>query len=124
MAENEETEQVVEPLMDIGEFSDGFHTFNELYRHRLALFAMLANSWRDSAWKSEKHDDGSMYDDWFIAGIETPCGPITYHAPLSAWDMFQVKELGSAPQWDGHTPDDVVKRLNQWVMKELVEDSV
>lgn len=45
---------------DIGEFSDGFHTFNSLYHQRLILFAALVNTfhcildildyrnWRDS----------------------------------------------------------------------------
>jgi len=29
---------------DIGEFSDGYHTFNSLYRQRLILFAALVNT--------------------------------------------------------------------------------
>ena len=43
---------------DIGEFSDGFHTFNSLYHQRLILFAALVNTFPTLAWKSHKHSDG------------------------------------------------------------------
>jgi len=97
-----------------GNTSDGFHTFNELYHHRCVLFSVICNQYKALAWKSRKHDDGTMYDGMFIVGIETPFGQCTYHYENENWDMFDVKVLENAPKWDGHTPDDVLKRLSIW----------
>ena len=91
---------------EIGETSDGYHTFNELYEHRHLLFAQLVQ------WKSKKHSDGTMFDGWFIAGINKEKGKqITYHIPMRLWDSFKCEELENAPEWDGHTPNDVIERL-------------
>ena len=94
-----------------GETSDGYHTFNELYEHRHALFIALAKAHPDKAWKSWEHDDGSLYEGWFIAGIETPEGQVTYHLPARLWDAFKGEFKYRAPKWDGHTPADVINRL-------------
>lgn len=105
---------------NIGEFSDGYHTFNELYHHRAILFAVICNQFKNLAWKSLNHSDNDepMYDDMFIVGINTPQGPASYHYNIEPyWDMFDVKELPKAPEWDGHTPDDAIKRIYS-----LVED--
>ncbi len=96
---------------DLGNISDGYHTFNELYHHRAVLFANLCNM-SETSWKSKKHNDGTMYDDMFIAGIDTPDGPATYHFDIDPyWDLFRCEELEFAPEWDGHTPDQAVERL-------------
>lgn len=94
-----------------GDTSDGYHTFNELYYHRMCLFAALIKQNKDISWKSKKHFDGAMYDNFFIVGITTPTGNATYHYDLKYWDIFDCKELDNAPEWDGHTPDDVCKRV-------------
>ena len=100
------------PDAGIGDLSDGYHTFNELYHHRAVLFSVICNSNSDKAWKSKHHGDGTMYDDMFIVGIETPEGQATYHYDMEPyWDMFNVKELPNAPEWDGHTPTDAINRI-------------
>lgn len=97
----------VDYTMDIGDFSDGYHTFNELYEHRTALFATICRLLPERAWKSRLHCDGTMYDGMFIAGVETPEGSYSYHCEEKYWSMFdQVPELTHAPQWDGHKPED------------------
>lgn len=97
---------------NIGEFSDGYHTFNELYHHRAILFSVICNSMPDKAWKSKLHDTGDMFDGMFIVGIETPEGQATYHYDIEPyWDMFKVKELEKAPKWDGHTPQVAIDRI-------------
>jgi hypothetical protein len=103
-----------EVLLDKGEVSDGYHTFNELYYHRMVLFAALCESHHQNAWKSWKHHDGTMYDNYFIVGIETPKGQFTYHYHKDHWDMFSIEELESAPEWDGHQPSDVTRLLTLW----------
>lgn len=102
------------PEGGIGEFSDGYHTFNELYHHRAVLFSVICNMFPDIAWKSKIHDDGTMYDGMFIVGINTPEGQATYHYDLEPyWDMFKVKELEKAPKYDGHTPADAINRIGK-----------
>lgn len=110
--------RVLKEKGDIGEFSDGYHTFNELYHHRAVLFAIACSNNKDIAWKSKLHDTGDMYDGMFIVGIETPEGQATYHYDIDPyWDMFDVKELHHAPKYDGHTPDDAIKRLMSLIRK-------
>lgn len=103
-----------------GEISDGYHTFNELYEHRHALFIRLCHvldrcSTKTSSrvWKSRAHADGSMLPGWFIMGIDDQPGEqISYHLPERLWsDAWFAKPLDRAPEWDGHTSADVVKRL-------------
>ena len=98
----------------IGEFSDGYHTFDELYHHRAILFSVICNTYPELAWKSKQHHDPAqpMYDGMFIVGIQTPEGQATYHYDVEPyWDMFRVKELETAPEWDGHTPDEAIHRI-------------
>lgn len=101
------------PDCEPGQVSDGYHTFDELYEHRHALFIALMDSNRQHAWKSRKHGDGSdSYEGWFVAGLFTKSGmQITYHLPDRLWDQCEVTALPQAPEWDGHTSDDVVARL-------------
>lgn len=98
------------------EISDGYHTFGELYAHRRALTAALATGAASAgdSWRSKAHhpDDGPMFDECFIVGIELPTGTITYHYGLRYWDDFAgVPELAHAPKWDGAGPDETVQRL-------------
>jgi len=92
-----------------GEISDGYHTFNELYEHRHALFSVVCAAF--DGWKSMLHEDGTMFDGWFIAGVNTPKGMATYHLPMSWWDKFAVTTLPKAPHWDGHTAQQVPERI-------------
>ena len=95
-----------------GDTSDGYHTFNELYHHRAVLFSVICNARPDIAWKSKKHHDVTMYDGMFIVGIETPEGQATYHYDIEPyWSMFRVNELEYAPEWDGHTSDEAIRRI-------------
>ena len=111
-----------------GDTSDGYHTFNELYHHRAVLFSVVCNERPDIAWKSKRHHDGTMYDGMFIVGINTPEGQATYHYDIDPyWELFHVKELEYAPEWDGHTPDEAIRRIgtltppNEWVSVEEME---
>ena len=88
--------------------SDGYHTFGQLYHDRAVLFAIICNTYKDNAWKSKLHDDGTMFDDMFIVGVATPQGQYTYHYHIEPyWDMYDVMEIEHAPKWDGHTHEDI-----------------
>lgn len=104
-----EVQREILHIQDRGSLSDGYHTFDELYYHRMMLFSIICNTYNDKAWKSWKHSDGDnpMYDNMFIVGITTPEGDYSYHYDSEYWDKFQVKELDRAPKWDGHIPEDI-----------------
>lgn len=97
-----------------GSTSDGYHTFDELYHHRAVLFSLVVKAFLDSAWKSRKHHDGTMYDGMFIVGVDTPDGQATYHYDIDPyWDMFVCRELECAPEWDGHSPAEAIDRIGK-----------
>ena len=96
------------------EISDGHHTFGDLYRHRITLFCTLCNLLPEISWKSKKHFDEAndpMFNDSFIAGINTPDGVATYHIKLKYWEMFNVPELERAPRYDLYSSEDVIDRI-------------
>ena len=117
------------PLLEItGATSDGYHTFDELYEHRMALTAALTAALpRNLSWRSKAHhpDGEPMFEGFFIVGIDLPTGTITYHYKLEHWKLFShVRIIPHAPAWDGHTPTDVVNRLKAFVLESPSEDSV
>lgn len=146
---------------EVGDMSDGYHTFNELYDHRLELYKQLADRvylielanhilghqnnhikliinrdenglaipkrvdapaeippYRPRVWKSKRHSDGSSYPGWFIMGINyEPGQQISYHMPLSYWERCNnAVTLDRAPDFDGHTPADVLNRMKEGVL--------
>lgn len=108
-------------VMDVWgvDVTDSHHTMSELYEHRYALFCALCNLVSChpedlcDTWKSKLHNDGTMYEGWFIAGIRLPPKgmDISYHLPLEWWDKFKISELERAPEWDGYNSKDVIERL-------------
>ena len=99
---------------DIGDVSDGYHTFNQLYYQRMILFAALVKQNRDKAWKSLRHEDGELCfgGGWFIVGIDTPEGSYTYHYEDKYFDLFDCETLDHGKHWDGHTAKDVTRLLS------------
>lgn len=105
---------LIEPEPVSGETSDGYHTFNELYHHRALLFSVIVRNYTELCWKSKRHHTGDMYEGMFIVGINTPDGQASYHYDIEPyWDMFDCEELESAPEWDGHTPDQAIERIGK-----------
>jgi hypothetical protein len=116
--------------VDTNLISDGYHTFGELYDHRISLFITLCRVVTAAktqllftelnthkVWKSLRHSDGELAygGRWFVLGLGTNKGSqVTYHIPLSRWEECRfIPELERAPEWDGHTPADVLERLNK-----------
>lgn len=93
----------------VGEISDGYHSFNDLYKHRTYLLA-LAVIHMPYAWKARQHEDGSMFDGMFIVGFPTPTGMVTYHCDNEYWELFKIPVLPHAPHFDGYTANDVLDR--------------
>lgn len=100
--------------VDSNYISDGYHTFGELYEHRIVNYIALCKQVRDKVWMSQRHSDESMWDGWFLLGINTEPGTqITYHLPMKYWDLCKevFNEIECAPEFDGHTSDDVLNRI-------------
>ena len=96
------------------QISDTHHTYEVLYKQRLILFSILCNKFSEISWKSKKHFDEEndpMFNGDFIAGINTPKGPATFHIKLKYWDLFNVIELDRAFPYDGSSVEDVMDRL-------------
>jgi len=109
-----------------GETSDGYHTFNELYEFRklynAGFFNLLPQGCK--AHKSKRHSDGELCfgGGWFIVTAYLPMDKfgvvskqISNHYDLKDWDLFQIEEREFADVWDGHTAQDVAKRLNEYL---------
>lgn len=117
-----------------GATSDGFHTFNELYRHRMLLTAALFREWYMSdidpagpldgeelfkPHKSHLHSDGGVPfgGGWFIVVAQLPTGQISYHYPWSEenWELFKIPSRERAAQFDGHTSEQAAQRLEDYL---------
>lgn len=109
---------------DMGSVSDGLHTFDELYEFRMlynaAYFNLLASKRdmpvkRPKPVKSKRHSDGQLCfgGGWFVVVVQLPDGQISNHYPLKDWDLFQIDEVERAPEFDGHTAQDVAQILRK-----------
>lgn len=103
--------------------SDGYHTFKELYEFRKLYNAALFNEWSAqhvmNVHKSKRHHDGEecFGGGWFIVMATLPTGQISNHYEMADWDLFDCEERKKAEEWDGHTAQDVAKRLREFLTK-------
>ena len=111
-------------LVDMGEVSDGYHTFNELYYYRMlynaAFFNLLPKEW---VHKSKRHHTGEecFGGGWFIVMANLPTGQVSNHYELKDWDLFKVPEKEFADEWDGHTPQEAAERLYKYLQQEQLD---
>lgn len=122
--EDDEILSIIDSLQqeqDMGEVSDGYHTFNELYYYRMlynaAFFNLLPKEW---VHKSKRHHTGEecFGGGWFIVMANLPTGQISNHYELKDWDLFRIPEKEFADEWDGHTPQEAAKRLHEYLQQE------
>lgn len=120
--DNEICEEILQDLKElnnnIGNLSDGYHTFNELYEFRKIYNACLFNEWYKNntheVYKSKRHHDNEecFGGGWFIVVAILPTGQISNHYELKDWDLFNISEYEKSKyEFDGHTPNDVLERL-------------
>jgi hypothetical protein len=106
-----------EKLLNTNFISDTYHTFGELYDHRMAFNVALTRAINKLgkkdlyAYKSMKHSDESMFEGMFIVVIQSPLGQISYHYNLDRWDNFALPVYQKALEYDGHTSEDTIERL-------------
>lgn len=85
---------------NVNKLSNGYHTFDLLYKQRLLMFMVICNTYGNASWKSRRHhpEDRLMPTGIFVAGITMPNGTYTVHCKMDIWDRFNVKELSNAPK--------------------------
>lgn len=120
-----EDEKGAQEYRDYGQVSDGYHTFDELYHYRALYNAAWFNTvmhgkyGRTEVVKSRKHPDGKFCFDaggeWFIVMATLPTGQISNHYHDDYWDLFNVPEVETAPEWDGHTPQEAAERIEKYL---------
>lgn len=103
-------------MKEANEVFDGYHTFGEVYSHRVTLYLVLCKFLQMQGyyvWRSKLHDDESFIDGYFLLGVNTKEGEqITYHIRNQHWDSISFADtLDVAPKYDGHSSQDVVARL-------------
>jgi len=107
-----------EKTKNTDDISDGYHTFGELYEHKITLFIALCKQLYGEGivWRSKLHSDGSSFEGRFILGMNQTKGrQITYHLPLEKWEETDFAQtLKKAPEFDGHTSEDVLKRIKKF----------
>lgn len=104
--------------IDTNLIRDGYHSFGELYEHRIELFIALCRVLANSTYK---YDESPVWrkpveDGWFLMGIEwEPGKQIAYHLPESRWKDTEFASYmhKDSYQWDGHTSADVLERLKK-----------
>ena len=103
----------------IGKFSDGYHTFDDLYDQRAKILAVAANCepLHGTVWKSHKHytEDDPMAVGFFILGFDTPTGIAAFHLENRYWNLFDCLELDFAPNFDGASPKMSINRLLSYI---------
>jgi hypothetical protein len=108
---------VIQSLLkgETNEVSDGYHTFRELYEHRIMLYIALCKMRSNFVWRSKVQSDGTSYAGWFLLGMGVDAGhQITYHLPIIKWDACHFAQtLDRAPDYDGHTSQNVLTRLER-----------
>ena len=109
------------PNIDIGDVSDGFHTFKELYLYRMlynaAIFNVLHKRRECPVVKSRRHHDGELCfgGGWFIVTAELPTGQVSNHYEEKYWDLFKCPDVHKAPEWDGHSPQQAADRIMSFI---------
>lgn len=102
------------------EVRDEYHSMKELYEHRMALNIALFKTIHifrhypggPQVFKTKLHSDGTMFEGYFMVMLsDRDLGQISYHYKLEHWDKFKIPEVERAPEYDGHTSQDVIERL-------------
>lgn len=103
-------------VADIEKVSDGYHTFDSLYKQRLHLMATIVNLVPQICTKTWKHWDGEpcFGGGWFLVTVHTPEGNYGYHFEQEYWDMFHCPETETGPVFkdDPYDETDVGRLLS------------
>lgn len=111
-------------MEDLSNVSDGYHTFAELYEFRMLYNALAFNCLYNAdfgveVYKSKKHFDGEecFGGGWFIVVAILKNGKqISNHYRNEYWDLFKIPSYEKSKyEFDGHTSQDVIERLREFL---------
>lgn len=123
-----------ELVAKVAALEDEHHTMQELYDFRRIMHAHLALIWHRldlyPVVKSFRHHDGERCFDgkYFIVTATLPEGQISNHYKVEHWAEFDIPSVEFAPEWDGHSSEDVLARMTEalntlpiWLMRKSVQ---
>lgn len=101
------------------DISDGYHTFDELYEHRIALYCYCI---RTGALIPD-YAVFEHFEGWDLVVCLTQAGEqVSYHVPIiyrEKWtESFPIIDYDPS-RWDGHTSGNVVERLNKTIPESI-----
>lgn len=108
-----------------GKTSDGFHTFDELYKFRMVFNALLVNEWASKELydihKSWNHSDWEKCFGgwWFIVVMELPTGQVSFHYKEKYFDLFKCQERELPNKWDWHSAQESLCRLKKFLKNKI-----
>jgi len=118
---------VEERKVEEDEVKDDYHTMNELYQHRHVLLALACNMIHKhntdamtEVFKAKEHLKGEMFDGMFIVMGYLNGKQFSYHVENKYWGLFKIPEQYTSDEWDGHSSDDVIDRIKDFIMEVLV----
>lgn len=91
------------------DISDGYHTFDELYEHRILLWINLCLLKPKDCYWVMNHFDG-----WDLLLMKTNEGQMSYHVKIAYRYLYENKISECSiinHKWDKHTSSDVFFRL-------------
>ena len=100
------------------DINEGHHTLKELYKQKRELFKLICHNYSIIAWKSKYDINGiPISKETFIAGLNTPLGPVCYILNNEHYDEFKISALSRAPISKDDVHIDVIKKLNSIKIK-------
>ena len=107
-------------VKDLSKISDGYHTIEELYDHRCLLWLNLCLANPKECFLKLDH-----YEGWFLIGMFKEAGKqISYHCPNKYlyYVKGNIKEDDSV-EWDGHSPNNVICRLESLLSENKLKEN-
>lgn len=98
----------------INKYGDGYHTFDELYKHRVSLFLALCKTLNDKCgekvYRLKNH-----YEGWDCIFLMLNNKQISYHVPTFEAETVSIAftEINESI-WDGHSSQDVLNILDEY----------
>ncbi len=91
------------------DISDGYHTFDELYDHRVLIYINLCLLMKDkAAWRPD-------FEGWYCLYLDLNGAQISYHCPNKTLSLIEGKITRNDQMvFDGHQGSDVIYRLEEF----------
>lgn len=114
------SDKITIEVSDLSKVSDGYHTIDELYEHRCLLFIawMVSDGCPGNCYVLEDHYDGWDLIVCEMESLRKECRQISYHVKKELRPYYKTlkREWALRHNYDGHTSQDVLKRIKAWLL--------